>query len=192
MNWLAHLRLSPADSLVRIGNLAGDFVRGFDIGQLHPDMQRGIEQHRAVDRFVDAHPVFRRSRERLRPDFRRFAGVVLDVFYDHYLARDWHLHGDGGALRDFVDQVHDELHQHRDLLPPQLAAIAPRLTQQRWLGHYDTVDGVDQVLRAMAHRARRATPLATSAWELVRCYDDLGEDFVALWSELAAAPPPWS
>jgi acyl carrier protein phosphodiesterase len=67
MNWLAHLRLAPNEPLLRLGNLAGDFVRGTDVAALHPELQRGVRMHRAIDRFVDAHPVAVRARQRLQP-----------------------------------------------------------------------------------------------------------------------------
>ena len=185
MNWLAHLRLADDEPLVRLGNLAGDFVRGIDTSLLHADVRRGIEQHRAVDRFVDAHPVHRRSRARFGEPWRRFAGVALDVFYDHYLARDWHLHGNGRPLGAFVDDVHADLERHRELLPPELRALHERMARHRWLGMYGTVDGIDQVLRAMSRRGRRSQPLATVTGELRRHYDAFEADFAELWPELS-------
>src|SRR6187549_190225 len=100
MNWLAHLLLSPPEPLLRLGNLSGDFVRGIDVTLLRPELQLGITQHRRIDAFVDAHPLVRRSRERLDAPFRRFAGVLVDVYYDHFLARDWAALGDGRPLGD--------------------------------------------------------------------------------------------
>lgn len=184
MNWLAHLRLAPDEPLLRIGNLAGDFVRGIDVGTLHPDLQRGIRQHRAVDKFVDTHEVFRRARARFAEPFRRFAGVALDVFFDHYLARDWHLHGDGRELIAFVDDVHAAMDQHRALLPPDLGRLHDRMAENSWLAMYDTVDGIERVLRAMARRLRRPTSLDTISDELRRNYEALGADFAELWPEL--------
>jgi acyl carrier protein phosphodiesterase len=187
MNWLAHLRLAAADApLVRIGNLAGDFVRGVDVGALHPELRRGIEQHRAVDRFVDAHPVFLRGRERFAPALRRFAGVALDVFFDHFLARDWHVHGDGRPLERFVADVRDELRAFHTELPPELLAVYEQLLRRGWLTSYTTIDGIDAVLRAMAKRRPRAAPLVGAAAELRRDYDAFAGDFAELWPELMA------
>lgn len=186
MNWLAHLRLAPDQSLVRIGNLAGDFVRGVDLTTLHPDLQIGIAQHRAIDAFVDAHEVCRRARARFAEPLRRYGGVALDVFFDHFLARDWHLHGNGRVLTEFADAVHAELREHRELLPKDLAAVHHRLAQNRWLTMYGTVAGIERVLRAMARRSRRPSPLATITDELRRNYEELDRDFVELWPELLA------
>lgn len=187
MNWLAHLRLAPPEPLVRIGNLSGDFVRGVDLSTLHPEVRRGIDQHRAVDRFVDVHPVTRRSRDRLQPS--RFAGVLVDVFYDHYLARDWDEFGDGRPLSDFVDDVHDLLDRHRELLPPRLQRALSAMRGEAWLTSYGELPGIDRILERMSGRRRRRVLLATGG-ELLRAhYEELGRDFRALWPELLAQRP---
>ena len=184
MNWLAHLRLAPDEPLVRLGNLAGDFVRGVDLSGLHPQVRRGVLQHRAVDRFVDDHRVHRRGRARFDAPWRRFAGVALDVFYDHFLARDWTRLGDGSTLDAFVDRVHADLERHRALLPQALASLQDRLRAAGWLRTYGTVEGIERVLAAMSRRGRRSQPLATAVGELRRSYDAFEADFAALWPEL--------
>ena len=184
MNWLAHLRLAPDEPLVRLGNLAGDFVRGVNLQTLDPRVRRGVDQHRAIDRFVDGHAVHRRSRARFGETWRRFAGVALDVFYDHFLARDWAQYGDGATLDAFVDRVHAQLAEHRALLPPELAALHERMQAMGWLRMYGSVEGIERVLRAMSRRGRRSQPLATAAGELRRHYDAFGADFCELWPEL--------
>lgn len=184
MNWLAHLRLSPPLPLLRLGNLCGDFVRGVDVAALHPELRRGIAMHRAIDRFVDAHPVVVRARQRLQPPFRRFAGVLLDVCFDHFLARDWQRLGDGGSLDAFLRVVHGELVAHHDALPARLQAIAPHFSADGWLAGYTTVAGIERVFAAMAARVARPTPLAKGAEVLEQDYGALAADFAALWPEL--------
>ena len=186
MNWLAHLRLAPTEPLVRLGNLAGDFVRGLDLDQLPEPVRRGVAQHRALDRFVDAHPAHRRCRARLRAPWRRFGGVAADVFLDHFLARDWNRHGDGRPLQRFVDEVHGQLRRHRASLPPRLAALHDRMARHGWLTMYATLDGVDRVLVQMSQRSRRAAPLATVSGELRRCYGAFEADFEELWPAACA------
>ncbi|MEO6595161.1 MAG: ACP phosphodiesterase [Planctomycetota bacterium] len=186
MNWLAHLRLAPTAPLLRLGNLAGDFVRGVDITTLHPDLRAGIHQHRAIDRFVDAHALVRGSRHRLDVRFRRFAGVLVDVYYDHFLARDWAVHGDGRTLALFVDEVHAQLREHAALLPPRLQQVLPHMQRQAWLAGYAKVEGIDTVLQNMARRVARPTPLADGGAELRAQYEALDGDFAAFWPELAA------
>jgi acyl carrier protein phosphodiesterase len=185
VNWLAHLRLAPAAPLVRLGNLAGDFVRGVDLATLHEDVRRGVHQHRAVDRFVDGHPIYLRARARVGAPWRRFSGVALDVFFDHFLARDWAELGDGRPLDVFVGEVHEQLVRHRAVLPPALRRAGPHIAARGWLGMYGTLEGVDEVLDAMAKRSPRRRPLADVGAELRRCYDALAADFAAFWPALS-------
>ena len=186
MNWLAHLRLSPPQPLLRLGNLAGDFVAGVDLATLPADLQRGIALHRAIDRYVDAHPVVVAAKARLVPPHRRFAGVLLDVWFDHFLARDWAQHGDGRPLPLFLADVHQDLRTHHALLPAPLQRVAPRFCADGWLEGYASVDGIARVLGLMARRMSRPTPLADGA-ELLRAdYTAVERDFKALWPELVA------
>jgi acyl carrier protein phosphodiesterase len=184
MNWLAHLRLSPPAPLLRLGNLAGDFVQGVELASLHPDLQRGIHMHRAVDRFVDAHPVVAAARARLQPPLRRFAGVLVDVFCDHFLARDWGRYGAGAPLGRFLGEVHAALRAHHELLPPALQRVAPRFTADGWIEGYAQLDGIERVLGLMAARLSRPSPLATGAAALRADYAAFERDFAALWPQL--------
>ena len=184
MNWLAHLRLSPEQPLLRLGNLAGDFVRGVDVSALHPEIQLGIALHRSIDHFVDSHVVFRRARTRFAEPFQRYGGVALDVFFDHYLARDWQRHGDGRELTRFVADVHESMQQYRDLLPPELQRLHERMAEKSWLTMYGTVSGIEKVMRAMGRRGRQPSSLATITGELRRNYDAFESDFEDLWPEL--------
>lgn len=185
LNWLAHLRLAPADPLLRIGNLCGDFVRGVDVAELHPKIQLGIAHHRAIDRFVDAHPITKRSCERLRSKYR-FAAVLVDVFYDHFLARDWGQHGDGRSLRSFVDDVHDLLECHVELLPPRLQQALPAMRREDWLASYGDLSAIDRILERMSGRLRHRSRLADGGLGLRANYEELSMDFKALWPHLEA------
>lgn len=186
VNWLAHLRLSPPETLLRLGNLCGDFVRGVELATLHPQLQQGVALHRAIDRFVDAHPAVKRARERLQAPFRRFAGVLVDVWFDHFLARDWALHGTGVPLPEFLGGVHRDLAEHLPLLPPALQRVAPRFRADGWLEGYASVDGIDRVLGLMAQRLARPSPLAAGGALLRAHYEALGDDFAGLWPDVVA------
>lgn len=186
MNWLAHLRLAPEDPLLAIGNLCGDFVAGVDLTRLAPELQRGIWQHRAIDRFVDAHAVMRRSRQRLGPELRRFAGVLVDVFYDHFLARDWAALGDGRPLATFAAATYALLERHEAVLPVRLRQALPAMREQNWLASYARLDGIDQALARMATRLRRPSPLGAGGIALRAAYAPLGSDFAELWPDLVA------
>lgn len=196
MNYLAHLRLSPSDPLLRLGNLLGDFRRGLDT-QLCAPLRHGIAQHLELDRFTDAHAAFRRSRARLAPPFARLSGVLVDVFYDHFLARGWSRWGDGRPLRAFADEVYRDLREHRALLTPQLRAASPHMAAQDWLGSYASLAGVDAVLARMAARMRRPSPLHRGGGQLRAHYGALAADFETFFpaallraGALHGEPPP--
>jgi acyl carrier protein phosphodiesterase len=186
VNWLAHLRVAPPEPLPRLGNLLGDFVRGVDVATLPAPVRAGIAQHRAVDRFTDAHARFRRSRALVPAPLRRFSGVLVDVFYDHFLARDWHRFGDRRPLAAFTADVYALLAAHHHLLPPRLRHAAPHMAREDWLGSYAAVDGIELVLTRMAARLRRPSPLADGATALRAHYAALGNDFAAFFPDLLA------
>jgi len=186
LNWLAHLRLSPVDPQLRLGNLLGDFVRGVDVSLLPPQVQAGIEQHRSLDRFTDGHLVFRRSRARLGPGFARLSGVLVDVYYDHFLARGWERWGDGRPLPDFAGDVYRLLGQQHQWLTPPLRAALPHMVAQDWLGSYGDLEAIDATLARMAARLSRPTSLAEGGRELRAHYEALQADFAEFFPEAMA------
>jgi acyl carrier protein phosphodiesterase len=115
-----------------------------------------------------------------------FAGVLVDVYCDHFLARDWDRLGDGRPLAAFLDQVHAALRTHHELLPPALQRLAPRLCTEGWIEGYAHLDGLERVFALMARRLPRPTSLATGAEPLRRHYDAFAADFAALWPQLTA------
>ncbi|MBK8978071.1 MAG: DUF479 domain-containing protein [Planctomycetes bacterium] len=185
MNWLAHLLLGGDDPLERLGNLAGDFVRGVDLATLPAPVRRGIERHRAVDRFVDGHPAHRRSRGRFPPGLARVAGVLTDVFYDHLLARRWDELGPGEPLPSFAERVAAELELHRHAMPPRLREVGPGFRLRDWLVGYESLDGIADVLQRMQARRARRLPLASGVAVLAARREEFDADFCALWPALA-------
>ena len=94
MNFLAHIYLSGDNDLIKIGNFMADGIRGKQFENYHPEIQKGIILHRFIDTFTDAHPVFRQSTKKLHENYHHYAGVIVDVFYDHFLAKNWNLYSD--------------------------------------------------------------------------------------------------
>lgn len=183
MNYLAHLLLSPDNDMVRLGNLSGDFLRGVDEAALPAAMRRGVALHREIDRFTDAHPVVAASRARVRPPHRRFAGVLVDVFYDHLLACRWDEHAPV-PLATFTRAAEAALAQHHALLPPALQQIAPAMAAEGWLGSYQTLAGVERALGRIQARMRRPAALAAAAHELRDQRPTFERDFQRFFPEL--------
>ena len=184
MNHLAHLRLSPPDPHWRLGALLGDFVRGADLSA-HPDgVRRGIELHRAIDSFTDAHPVFAQSRRRIDGPLRRFSGVLVDVFYDHFLLRRWDEIGSGEHAAAFASEAYALLRDHRELLHGAIHTHLDRMIENRWLEKSADLEGVRTVLGRIAMRMRREVALEDGAELLRRDYDAFADDFDSFWPDV--------
>jgi acyl carrier protein phosphodiesterase len=167
MNYLAHLYLARPDPEAMLGALLGDFVFGRSALQDYsPVERREILVHRQVDRYTDTHPLVVAARARFGPGLRRYAGIALDVYYDHCLARDWDRHAEV-PLDDFSARFYHSLLSRRDDLPPRLRATAPRSAAHDWLGSYRDRASVDLAV------SRIATRLSRNGERLVACLDDL-------------------
>ncbi|NMG77086.1 ACP phosphodiesterase [Aromatoleum diolicum] len=176
MNFLAHAYLAgdaPAD---RLGGLIGDFVKGPLPAGLPPDIAAGVRLHRQIDVFADAHPAFLRSRARVSSPRRRVAGVMVDMFYDHFLALHWRRF-DAEPLEAFTSAMYRLMAQHDALLPPRLVEILPRMRESNWLCSYRSEDVIEMALDRMALRLRRDNPLTGSGAELRADYAGFETDF---------------
>ena len=167
MNYLAHLYLARPGHEAMLGALLGDFVFGTAALQdWSPVVRREILVHRKVDRYTDEHPRVVQARSLFVEGLRRYAGIALDVYYDHCLARDWACWSDE-PLDDFTAPFYRYLLSRLDELPERLRAIAPRIAAHDWLGSYRERDSVDLAV------TRIATRLSRNGDRLVACLDDL-------------------
>ena len=185
MNYLAHLLLAEQTPHGWLGALMGDFVKGTPAAALALGVRRGIVLHRRIDTFTDAHPVHRASRNRIPGARRRYAGVIVDLSYDHFLCLRW-AHHSSVPLDEFTARVYAALARHRALLPARLAYIAPRMIEQDWLGSYRDLDALGVALDGIASRSSRTAPLAGAIEDVRRSYRGLGDDFDAFFPDLAA------
>lgn len=183
MNYLAHMLLSDGTPESLLGNLAGDFVRGIDVSSMTPGMQQGVQLHRAVDRFTDAHPIVQQSRARLPQHWRHYRGVLVDVFYDHFLASNFDALANE-PLDAFATRVYAALAEHADTLPPRLQRAAPVMIERDWLRAYAHFEGLEIVLRGMSRRARRDVALQESVGALRQNYTALRDDFENFFPQL--------
>ncbi|VVO36271.1 ACP phosphodiesterase [Pseudomonas fluorescens] len=184
MNYLAHLHLGGQLPSQLLGSLYGDFVKGRLQGQFDPQIEAAIQLHRRIDVFTDRHPRVDVSLSRFSLTRRRYAGIVLDVFFDHCLARDWPLYGDR-PLDNFTAEVYRVLAAEPQL-PGRLADIAPHMAAHDWLGSYRDFAVLEQVLRGISRRLSRPEELAAAMQELERLYEPLSEDFRLFYPQLQA------
>ena len=183
MNYLAHLHLSGNNRETIIGNFIGDGVRGDEIDAYPPGIREGILHHRRIDRFTDTHPVVLESKKRLRPRFRKFAPVIADVFYDHFLARDWADHHDED-LRHFVDRMYRLLEENREIFPERSRRFLGYAVENDLLFRYATLEGIDLVFRGMARRTRFESGLEAAAEELRENRNQYGKEFHRFFPDL--------
>jgi len=176
LNYLAHAWLAGEIEADRVGGLAGDFVKGPLPGSLPADLAAGVALHRAIDVWAEQHPAFRASRARVSAERRRYAGILVDLFYDHFLARHWsRFHPQ--PLAGFTAQLYDEAAARADELPPGFAVVLPRMQAHDWLAAYRDAEHVGAALDGMSRRrARQPNPLAGAIVELHAAYADFEAD----------------
>lgn len=154
MNFLAHLFLSCENEEQLIGNYMGDFVRGSQLEQYSEEIQAGIILHRKIDAFTDVHPVVRESVRLLRPKHSRYAPVILDVFYDYLLIKNWSAFSDQ-SLREFTQNIYKILERHIEQMPPALQRRTPMMIADDWLMRYGEWDGLAFAFSRMRLRVSR-------------------------------------
>jgi acyl carrier protein phosphodiesterase len=153
MNYLAHLYFADNNSESRIGNLLGDFCRGVDIKLLSENCKAGLNQHRAIDRFTDQHAGVRSAKQLFSPQRRRFAGVALDLVFDHYLVKHWSLFS-AVPFEIYKNQLYQQLWQERPLMPAAMANTITYLVQQDWFASYAGLNNIGEALDRIAKRLR--------------------------------------
>ena len=183
MNYLAHLYLSGPSDDALLGSLLGDFVKGPLDGRYSADITRAIALHRKIDSFTDAHPVVLQSKSRISPARRRYAGIMIDMFYDHFLAKYWHEFQDE-PLGEFSAKIYAILGQRHAMLPERLQQMAPHMAQWDWLASYADVRSIHTALDRMGRRLKRENRLLNSADELLEHYAELEADFRAFMPQV--------
>ena len=154
----------------------GDFVKGPLDGRHGPELSAALALHRRIDTYTDAHPTVGISRTRISPQRRRFAGILVDVFYDHFLARHWDDYS-SVPLEQFTARVYGILSAHGDGLPGRLARIAPRMAEADWLASYRHLEAVGEAVDRVAQRLTRGDCLQGASDELASNYAALEADF---------------
>lgn len=185
MNFLAHIYLSGDNELITIGNFAGDGVRGNKY-KLYPiEVQVGIQLHRAIDTFTDAHPLFRQCTKRLHKGYGHYSGVIVDIFFDHFLAKNWSSYSTI-PLEDYIAEFYKCLNVHFELLPPRFKKLTPIMIEGNWLLSYAKIEGIQSVLNGMNHRTKGRSKMNEATKELKEHYEAFEQDFTAFFTELIA------
>lgn len=167
-----------------MGGLMGDFVKGRLHRKYPLDVERGIWLHRKIDAFTDAHESTKSSRQRFSPRRRRFSGIVVDICYDHFLARHWRRYEEV-ELAEFIQSVYASLSTYVGVLPARLSMILPRLVAEDWLSAYATLDGVDRALNGVANRLTAGDRMRGAIDEVQDNYAYLENDFMTFFPDVA-------
>ncbi|MDB6068331.1 MAG: hypothetical protein JWR26_4539 [Pedosphaera sp.] len=183
MNWLAHLLLSEPTPAFRLGGILPDLASASALAGMPPEFQGGIRRHHQIDAYTDSHAIFRRSVHRFSPPFRRFGGILVDVFYDHFLASDWESYSDK-SLPDFTSDFYASFESHRADIPPEVYERLLQMKAGNWLCSYGDVQGVATTLGRIGSRLRRPFDLAPAIAVLERDYKLFHGDFTAFFPEV--------
>lgn len=175
MNYLFHLYLSGDDPEILTGNFMGDFVKGRLEGRYSERVRLGLMLHRGIDSFSHHDETFRRSRQRLSAEYGLYRGVLIDLFYDHFLVKEWD-HWSGEPFSEYLGRVRRLVELHNLTLPVRLQQLVPIIFSEL-LPSYGEVEGIASALERMSSRIRRPNPLTGGAAELRRNYERLREDF---------------
>lgn len=183
MNYLAHTVLAQRNMLSVTGNLLGDFCKGLDLSTLHPELQAGVINHRAVDKFTDHHPLVKQARLCFSPQRRRFAGIALDVLFDHFLI----LHWPRFMPFDFASyktNLYQQLAQADAVMPETMQYTMRKLRLHDWLEQYAIEDKVYKALDNIAARIRFSHQFYGAGEDIRQHYDDLQQTFLQFFPQL--------
>lgn len=183
MNFLAHIYLSGDNDLIKIGNFMADGIRGKHFESFPLDVQKGIVLHRSIDTFTDAHTVFRESTKKLHEKYHHYSGVIVDIFYDHFLAKNFHKYSEEN-LDLFVARFYKSLMDNYEIVSVRTKEIMPYMIQHNWLVSYQTVEGIERILTQMDNRIGNDSNMRFSVKELKKFYNEFEEEFTLFFEEL--------
>lgn len=183
MNYLAHIYLSGENELLAIGNFMADGIRGHQYLEFHPEIQKGVLLHRTIDSFTDAHPIYRKSKHRLHEKFGHYSGVIMDIIYDHFLAKNWKKYHPT-ELNTYTENFYKLLEKHYDLLTERTKDMMPYMIERDWLTSYATLGGLELILFQMDHRTQKRANMPAAMHELTAFYSEFENEFTSFFEEL--------
>ncbi len=183
MNFLAHIYLSGDNKEVTIGNFIADGIKGKDYKKYPLQIQRGILLHRGIDSFTDQHPTVRKSTARLHKNYGHYSGVIVDILYDHFLAKNWENYHDQ-PLDEYVQEFYKLLNSEYELLPSRIQFMMPFMISDNWLLSYATIPGIGKILEQMNRRTKYKSNMNLAVEELKQYYTAFEDEFTSFFIEL--------
>ena len=184
MNHFAHLSLAQPTVESTVGNLLGDFARGVDLQSLPSAVLAGLQNHRAVDRFTDTHPRVVELKNLFSPARRRFAGIALDIYFDHLLITHWSRF-DTRDLDQVIEELYRRMQTGQDLMPgDKMRRVTLRMVEYDWFGSYRDLDSIAESLDQVASRIRFANRFDNAIEELIANHEVIEQEFMEFYPEL--------
>lgn len=183
MNYLAHIYLSGDNDLVTVGNFIADDIKGKKYKKYEREIQIGILLHRYIDTYTDAHPTVRQSTKRLHKKYGHYSGVIVDILYDHFLAKNWDNYCEL-PLKVFTENFYRSLESNYEILPSRIKKLMPYMITDNWLLSYASVEGIQRVLEGMNRRTKYRSKMNEAVKELDDFYIDFELEFTSFFDEL--------
>lgn len=185
MNFLAHIYLSGDNEGVTIGNFIADGIKGKRYQKYPQTIQKGILLHRAIDSYTDSHPTVRKSTKRLHENYGHYSGVIVDILYDHFLAKNWKNYHDT-PLEEYIEDFYQLLRNSYEVLPTRIKRMMPYMISDNWLLSYATIPGISKILTQMNVRTKGISKMNFAVIELEEFYDEFEAEFTSFFAELIA------
>lgn len=183
MNLLAHLYLSGTSEHIITGNFIGDYVKGNQYNNYPQGIKDGILLHRHIDTFTDTHQIVRRSINHLMPEFHKYSGIIVDIFYDHFLSKDWH-HFSEEPLDRYTNKIHRILEKNRNFLPSKVHQFLPDMKSSKWLEQYNTLSGISIAIERLVRRAHLPGKIKQASGFLSQYYEAFHTEFYMFFPQL--------
>lgn len=172
--------LSGDDKHLAIGNFIADKVKGKQFLQYPQTIQNWILLHRKIDSFTDSHLLFKKNVTLLFPIHRHYSRVIVDLFFDHYLAANWHKYHHL-TLKSFSVKFYDTIHNYEGKLPESILKMIPSLIKYDWFSAYASIDGLENILFQMSRRTRFESNMDYAIKQLNENYQSIANDFQAFF-----------
>ncbi|MCH4823766.1 acyl carrier protein phosphodiesterase [Gramella lutea] len=183
MNFLAHIYLSGDNDQIRIGNFMADSIKGKKYLKYPEDIQKGIILHRAIDFYTDTHPVFKESTQRLFKKYSHYSGIIVDIYYDHFLAANWRKYSNT-PLESYSLDFYELLKKNLQILPAKVRHFLPYMVEDNWLLSYAEFDGIEKVLSGMNRRTGGKSGMHLATNELREHYSEFQSEFEIFFEDV--------
>ncbi len=183
MNFLAHIYLSGKNEDIILGNFIADSIKGKKYLNYPPEVQKGIILHRAIDTYTDSHPLVRTSASKLYKNYGHYSGVIVDIYYDHFLASNWKDYS-GVPLENFVAEFYKLLQRKFELLPAPIQRFLPYMVSENWLLSYASIEGISRILYQMNLRTKNIVKMDRAVNDLQEHYKEFEKEFRSFFPQL--------